>query len=235
MHIALRVRRFRQSHRECGPAALKQSMEFLRPGKIYDIKELISETKSELKYLDWNYKLGIAALKRGFGVTVYSASTDLYDPTWKGLSMKQLVKKLERRLYFIKHAKKKDIMAGYVWWWYRSSLEAAIEFLKAGGIVKIESITKELLIGLLKRGTPPITPVNGSLVYGMKRAYFRRYNDVKGEYFGHIFMVSGYDGKKFVITDPEKLSDRTKGIIKIDENLLLNSILTHTAEILSVS
>lgn len=230
----LDVPRYRQPKDECEPTCLKMVLESLDKKRKFDLKKIIKDTESELKYMDWDYKIGTAALKRGFKAKIITFSNDLFDPTWAKLSKKKIIEKLKKRLKFVLKYDKRDINEGYIWWWYESSLKAAIDFLEKGGEVKLKPISKELIKNYIKKNIPVITPLNGSVFYNHKRVYRGRYNDIKGEYFGHCVVISGFKNNKFIITDPEKISNKTKGIIEIDSNTLTNAIIGHTCQIIAI-
>jgi len=231
MPSAIKLRRVVQPYMECGPAALKMVMEYLT-GKHYNLNQIIKETKSEEKYVDWDFKLGIAAIRRGFRVTIFTMSTDFFDPSWYKLSKSALIRKLKKRLKFILHYNKRNIRDGYIWWWYESSHKAIISFLEHGGKIVFKPISKELIISYLSKRIPVICSVNGSIFYSKRRVYRGKYDDIRGEYFGHIVVVTGYKNGKFIITDTEKISNKTGGIIEIDADLLINCILTSTGNLI---
>ncbi len=222
----LDVPRYRQPKDECEPTCLKMVTDFLDKDRKFDLKGIIKDTQSELKYMDWDYKIGIAALKRGFNARIITFSNDLFDPTWAKLSKKKIIEKLKKRLKFVLKYDKRDMHEGYIWWWYESSLKAAIEFLEKGGEVELKPISKELIKNYIKKNIPVITPLNGSIFYNRKRVYRGRYNDIKGEYFGHCVVTSGFKNNKFIITDPGNLSDKTRGIVEVDSNVLISIIIS---------
>lgn len=233
MPYKINLRRIVQPNMECGPAALKMVMEYLS-GKEHNLKDIIKDTASDQKYVDWDFKLGKAAIIRDFRVTIYTMSTDFFDPTWYKLSKKSLIEKLRKRLKFVMKYDKRDINEGYIWWWYESSLKAIIEFLKAGGKIRFKPITKELIISYLSRDIPAICPINGSIFYGKRRVYRKKYDDIRGEYFGHVVVITGYDDHNFIVTDTEKISNKTNGIIKIDKDILINSIFLQSGNVIVV-
>lgn len=230
----LDVPRYRQPEYECEPTCLKMVMEFLDKKIKFDLKEIIRDTQSELKYKDWDYKIGIAALKRGFNAKIITFSNDLFDPTWAKLSKKKIIEKLKKRLKFVLKYNKRDINEGYIWWWYESSLKTVIEFLEKSGEVELKPISKELIKGYIKKNIPVIAPLNGSIIYNRKRVYHDKYDDIRGEYFGHCVVISGFRNNKFILTDSEKLSNRTKGIMEISSDVLMNAILGHTDQIIII-
>lgn len=228
----IKLNRLVQPRLECGPTALKMVMEYLS-GKDYDLDEIIKDADSIQKYVDWDFKLGTAAIKRGFKATIFTLSIDFFDPTWHGLSRSQLLRKLRQRLKFVMKYNKKDLHDGYIWWWYESSLKAIIKFLEKGGKIVFKPITKELIISYLSKGVPVICPVNGSLMYGRKRFYRKTFDDVKGKYFGHVITATGYENNRFTLTDTYEGSKRN-GLLKVDRDLLINSILLSTGDLIVI-
>lgn len=230
----LDVLRYRQPEYECEPTCLKMTMEFLDKNRKFDLKEIIRDTKSELKYMDWDFKIGIAALKRDFKAKIITFSNDLFDPTWAKLSKNKIIEKLKKRLNFVLKYDKRDVREGYIWWWYESSLKAAIGFLEKGGEVDLKPISKELIISYIKKNIPVITPLNGSIFYNRKRVYRGRYDDIRGEYFGHCVVTIGFRNDKFIIIDPGSLSNKTKGIIEIDSDILISIIISQADQIIII-
>ena len=234
MKILLNVPRYKQPPMECGPTCLKEVFDFYNY-KI-DLKTIIKGTKSEKKYIDWDYKLGLFALKCGFKVDVYTLTTDIFDPTWYNFKKDVLLKQLKKRLNFVSKNNKKDVKDGYIWWWYKPALESIIKFIKAGGNIKFVPISKNLIIKLLKKGIPIIAPLNSTLIYKIRRVYRNNFDDIKGEYVGHFIVISGYDSRKdkFILVDSDRMADKRKGIIKVDADLLINSIIMHTGDLIVV-
>lgn len=230
----LDIPRYMQPKDECEPTCLKMVMEFLDRSRKFDLKEIINDTQSKLKYIDWDYKIGTAALKRGFNAKIITFSNDLFDPTWTKLSKKKIIEKLKKRLKFVLNYNKKDINEGYIWWWYESSLKAAIEFLEIGGEIELKPISKELIKNYIKKNIPVITPLNGSIFYNRKRVYRGRYDDIRGEYFGHCVVTTGFRNDNFIITNPGSLSNKTKGIVEIDSDVLISAIISHADQIIII-
>ncbi|MCD6476840.1 MAG: C39 family peptidase [Candidatus Aenigmarchaeota archaeon] len=230
MVVRLNVPRYRQGYMECGPICLKQVMEYFDNVK-YEVKSIIKETKSKYMNNDWIFLLAIAAMKRGFKAKVITLSTEIFDPSWSELDNKKLVKKFKKRLEYLKSKKNKDY---YIRAFNIAPLEKAIEFIEKGGNLVFSPIYEELIEYFIKNKIPVIVTVNENIFYGIKRLYNEEYDDIRGNANGHMVVISGFDKKNFIITDPERLSDRKKGIIKRNKKFMLNCILTFSPNLLII-
>ncbi len=233
MPTKIKLKRIVQPHMECGPAALKIVMDYLGRDN-YNLRKIINDTRSEQKYVDWEFKLGTAAVARGFNATIFTLSTHFFDPAWYKLSKPALIRRLKKRLAFVTRYNARDVRDGYIFWCYKQSTKAIIDFLTKGGNIVFKPITKELISSYISRGIPVICPVNGSIFYGKRRVYRKKYDDIRGVAFGHFVTVIGHKKDRFIVMDNERMSNKTKGIIEVDQDMLINSILLFTGDIVVV-
>ncbi len=215
---------------ECGPTCLAEVMEFYTKEK-FDIKDLVKESKSPYKNMDWFFLFGMSALKRGFKVKIITVSTEILDPSWISLNPKKLVRKMKKRIKYLEGRKRKD---RYLIEWNLEPLKKAVKFIEAGGELIFSLITIDLLKYFVKKKMPIIVPVNENIFYGIKRTKDDEYDDIRGYPSGHIVVISGYAKKDFIITDSERLSEKEKGKTKRKTDLMLNSILSFSPMIMVV-
>ncbi len=139
--------------------------------------------------------LGNHALERGYGATLYTYNLKVFDPTWFRPGV-DLTAKLQAQA-----AAKTD--RGL-----RRVTEAYLEFLERGGTIHYRDLRPELLSGILSQGTPILTGLSATHLYGSAREVEEgrrlRYDDVRGEPTGHFVLLSGWDpeARKIGIADP---------------------------------
>lgn len=178
----------------CGPTCLQGVYDFY--GMHLTLDEVISSVRRVDHGGTLGVLLGLDALERGFSATLLTYNLDVFDPSWFGSPPKDLLPLLKRQL---KH--KTDPRLA-------SAIEAYIEFLEAGGDVRHRELTPELLASIVRRGSPPITGLSATYLYGCQREVYdgtkSQFDDVRGEPVGHFVVVSGVDRNtgKFRISDP---------------------------------
>lgn len=174
----------------CGPTCLGQIYQYY--GYAKPIAELIDEVPRTPDGGTLAVHLGANALRAGFAAELYSYNLRVVDPTWRKLSVRQLIGKLNQRLGAVKSRKLIHAIAGYV------------EFLELGGRVRFAELTPELLVGILRNGHPILTGLSATYLYGTPREYEDEYDDVRGDPVGHFVAVAGYypQSGRFLIRDP---------------------------------
>jgi hypothetical protein len=142
--------------------------------------------------------LGLDALERGFAATLFTYNLEIFDPSWFGRSPRNLVRDLRRR---------REVRADPQ---MQVAIDAHIEFLERGGDVRHRELTPDLLAKVVRRGSPPITGLSATYLYGCQREVFdgraSHYDDVRGEPVGHFVVVSGVDPATgaFRVSDPSQ-------------------------------
>lgn len=212
----------------CGPTCLHAVYRFYNDHT--ELKHLISEVH---KFEDggtlavW---LGCHALERGYEATLYTCNLQLFDPTWFKKENTNLYKKLEQQMHYKKEHKM-----------LRAS-KAFMDFLKLGGIVKLEDLTRDLLLGYLRQGIPILTGLSSTYLYRSPRVIGDpvKHDDIRGEPEGHFVILCGYDKetKQVLVADPYTKNpyDDFKYEVKIDRLIcsILIGILTYDANFLII-
>lgn len=108
-----------------------------------------------------------------------------------------------------------------------------MEFLKSGGKINFSPVSKELIIKIIDSKTPIITHHNPTLLHRMKRRYKGHPDDIKGNTWGHVIIISGYTKNEFIISDPGVYRGGLN--YKMDKNLLLESILRYNSQLLIIN
>lgn len=180
----------------CGPTCLQALYAF--HGEPYALDDVIASVRSLAHGGTLGVLLGIDALERGYDATLYSYNLHVLDPSWflePGRDLKaELVRQLDIR-------EEKQL---------RAAIQAYIDFLEAGGELRHEALTPELLADIVRDGSPPITGLSATYLYGCRREVFdgneSRYDDVHGEPVGHFVVISGVDPATgdFRISDPSQ-------------------------------
>ncbi len=202
----LNIKPILQIDDECAPACLATILEYFNIERSSDsIIKMIP--KDSPKWRDWLYWLGAVALRHQLAATVVTFSTQVIDPSWRNLSESKLLSKLRAELKFVRSVmkSKKDPYQDYGLEHHPMveymELMAMINFLKAGGRIKIEPLTVALIESALASGNPVIASLDATILYRSKRG-LPKPDDVRGTTWGHVAVVSGFDSKNFYITDP---------------------------------
>lgn len=226
---------------ECLPACLAAVFEFYKIKlSIDEIIEKIS-TDSQKLY-DWEFKAGKLAIRKGLKAKIHSNVCQIFDPSWTHLSKEKLIKKLKKELNYSKQREKnikqepeqnyyiypnKEIAARLT-----KEIESAIEFLKIGGEIDFNPISKERIQNYIDNNIPIIASINPTLLHRMKRAYKNKPDDIRGISWGHVIIISGYDNENFIVSDPGGNFYRNSFVYKVNKDLLLESILRYNGQLL---
>ena len=180
----------------CGPTCLQALYAF--HGESRSLDEVITSVRSLAHGGTLGVLLGIDALERGYHATLYSYNLHVLDPSWFLEPGRDLRAELARQLEVRDDPKLK------------AAIQAYVDFLDAGGELKHEALTPELLANIVTEGDPPITGLSATYLYGCEREVFdgtsSHYDDVNGEPVGHFVVISGYDPASgdFRISDPSQ-------------------------------
>jgi hypothetical protein len=224
--IVLDVRRFVQPDDvSCGPTCLAQVYRYY--GHDKSLTEVISETARNPDGGTLAVYLGVSALQNGFGARIYSYNLRVFDPTWRHLSQRAIVRKLERRLEQVESVR------------LRRAIEAYVEFLDRGGRVVFHEFSKTLLVRILDSGRPILCGLSATYLYRRKREFAERVDDVRGMPVGHFVVICGYYPRtdRFIVRDPSShIPFSRSGKYTVDAERLLTSILlgdvTYDADLL---
>jgi hypothetical protein len=180
----------------CGPACLHAVYRFLEdPMPLQTVVEEVTHLHTGGTLAAY---LGLHALKRGYRATLYTYNLELFDPTWFTEPDGQIAKRLEQQAK-VKPSKKR----------LRVATEAHLEYLAAGGSVKFEELSPDLIRRTLSRGVPIMTGLSATYLYGCARELYDRergatYDSVRGYPTGHFVVLHGYDPStdSVLVADP---------------------------------
>lgn len=240
--LKLNIKIEEQKANECLPVCLKDVFEYYKI-KISEEEIIEKISQNSFKLYDWDFQAGKLIIEKGLKAEIYSNVTLIFDPSWYNLSRKSLIKKVEKLITFFKERNENFLKNQMKWGnffcpskWMAEQLvkeaETLLIFLKSGGTINFSPISKELIIKLIDSKIPVITHHNPTLLHRMKRRYKARPDDIKGNTWGHVIIISGYTKDKFIISDPGFY----KGSLtyKVDKDLLLESILRYNSQLLVI-
>jgi hypothetical protein len=164
-------------------------------------------------------RLGIDALKRGFKVRMYTYNLKVFDPTWKSLTAKEVVRKLRRQQ---RHKESKKL---------RIASDSYIEFIKRGGELAFGDLSVDLLRYYLRKKIPILAGLSATYLYqtarerviNEKKAVF---DDVLGVASGHFVVLYEYQKGRISVADPYPKNPIAIGLnYSMDAQHVINSIL----------
>lgn len=242
--IELNIDIQKQKDYECLSACLKAVLSYHQ----VDIseEEIIKKISTDsMKLYDWEFKVGELAIENGLKVDVYSNVGQTLSPSWFSLSQKELIKKVDEELKFFKDRsenfdKEPDLltsMCPHKLWAERltKDVSAMLDFLKAGGTINFNPISKELIGQKLANNTPLIISHDAAMLHRMSRYSNGKSDDIKGDNWGHVVIISGEKDNNFLISDPSGMFYEKKFVYEVNKDLVLESILRYNGQMLVVS
>lgn len=177
--------------------------------------------------------LGVHALRRGYRVTLYTCNLQIFDPTWFATPDTPLVPKMRAQM----EAKSSPKL--------QAASQAYIDFIEAGGILRLEDISVNLIRGWLQREIPIITGLSLTWLYRDEREEvvggIASADDIRGEPVGHFVVLSGIDpaSNQVFIADPYESNPHAVGqhySVSLERALcaILLGIVTYDANLLII-
>ncbi|MFH1214920.1 MAG: C39 family peptidase [Pseudomonadota bacterium] len=172
------------------------------------------------------------ALNRGYSATIFTYNLHFFDPTWFHPHGRNLGEKLLAQAAFKKSNPRLQGATG-----------AYLEFLKLGGRIYFEDLTRSLIRWYLRKNVPIITGLSSTYLYQSMREYGVEGvdDDLRGEPAGHFVVLCGYDkeARTVHVADPYRqnpLAAQQHYITNIDRVLcaILLGVLTHDANFLII-
>lgn len=176
----------------CGPTCLHAVY------KYYGDKIKLSEVIEEVHSFDGGGTLAVwlacHALKRGYDATIYTYNLQAFDPSWFKEKKTNLYKKLKEQMVAKQDPK------------LTLATQAYLEFLKLGGKLAFEDLSRDLLRYFLMRNIPILSGLSSTFLYREMRDIWvtNEKNDVLGEPTGHFVVLTGYErnNKTIFLADP---------------------------------
>jgi len=176
----------------CGPTCLQSIYGFY--ADVISLESVISEVSMLEQGGTYASKLGAHALTRGYSAEIWSFNVNIFDPSWFDMGSAQLIAKLKLQKKAKKNAKLRTASDGY------------LEFLEAGGLLRFEDLTTNLLVSLLQDGRPVIAGLSSTYLYKTMREdpITTANDDIRGRPAGHFVLITGIDmeARTAQITDP---------------------------------
>ncbi|MGI9038492.1 MAG: hypothetical protein ACR2GQ_06485 [Gemmatimonadota bacterium] len=176
----------------CGPTCLQAVYRYY--GDSVAIKGLLAEVPELADGGTLGVHLANHALKRGYRVTVYTWNLQAFDPTWFG-SGAPLRERLAARVAAGSDRRYESVSGAY------------LEFLDAGGELRMEDLTAGLLRSLLRRRVPILAGLSATFLYRSmrERPSDQEDDDIRGAPVGHFVVLSGYDAESrtVFVNDPQ--------------------------------
>lgn len=234
----------KQKEYECLSACLKAVLSYYEVDiSEEDIIEKIST--DSMKLYDWEFKSGKLVIESGLKMEIYSNVGQILSPSWASLSPDELIKKIEEELKFFVYRSEnfeKDpelltSMCPHKLWAERLTKDVAsmLEFVKAGGAINFNPISKELIRQKLVNNIPVIVSHDAAILHRMSRYSNGKPDDIKGDNWGHVVIISGEEGDNFLISDPAGMFYENKTVYEANKDLVLESILRYNGQLLVVS
>lgn len=173
----------------CGPTCLHAVYQYY--GDKLGLRDLTEQVPSLPGGGALAVTLANHALKRGYRATIYTYNLQLFDPTWFE-DKATLRDKLREQAKFKRSQR------------LRMATEAYLEFLDAGGKIRLGIRPSKLIRDHLKKQVPILTGLSATHLYRCARTHNNEYDSVRGEPEGHFVVLSGYDSasRRVVVSDP---------------------------------
>ena len=171
--------------------------------------------------------LGAHALGRNYSSLIYTYNLRVFDPTWfrTGVDVGERLKK--------RRALRSEVGM-------RAAIDGYLGYLDAGGEVKLEDLTAELLVGYLDREVPLITGLSSTFLYRSMREVGPDDDDVSGDPSGHFVVLCGYDraAGTVLVADPYRANPLGADSYEVTLDRMVASILlgivTHDANVVVI-
>jgi len=165
----------------CGPTCLQAIYRFY--GDHVPLVKVIAECGRLDEGGTLSAYLGQHATDRGYQATLYTYNLRVFDPSW--FPGDRVL--LERKLLAQMEAKDSPKL--------RIACQAYVDFLRRGGQIKMEDLTRQMLRFFLNQGMPMIAGLSSTYLYQEAREFGPDFasDDIRGEPAGHFVILCGYD------------------------------------------
>lgn len=213
----------------CGPTCLHAVYGYY--GDEAELDQVIQETVRLEHGGTLALLLGCHALRCGYQATIYTYHLQVFDPTW----FVPGARPLDERLALEAQAKESVRI--------RQAIAAYLEFLRLGGKIRMEDLTRELIQRHLDRSVPILTGLSATYLYRESRECGpdNKPDDILGYPAGHFVVLSGYDRQRRAVwladpLQPNPLSSENLYLLDIDRVIcaVLLGILTYDANLLII-
>ena len=210
----------------CGPTCLHAVYRYF--GDAVELEEIIDEVPVLASGGTLGVLLATHALGRGYRATIYTYNLGVFDPTWFVGDVDLAAKLREQNMA---KSDPRVLTAG----------SAYLEFLAAGGELRYEQLSTELLHRLVQASRALITGLSATYLYGSPREKNDRSNDIEGHPVGHFVVLGGGEAAPGSIYVSDPLGDNPpfgRHHYTIEAQRLMGAILlgivTHDANLIVI-
>ena len=220
----------------CGPTCLHSVYEYF--DDQISLETVISETGRFEDGGTLAVFLACHALKRGYKAKIYTYNLQVFDPTWFLNDQIDLSEKLESQLK-VKSSPK-----------LHAASHAYIEFLRLGGVLRMEVLNINLIRRYLKRRIPILTGLSATFLFGESRERCLEVpegkisvvaDDIGGYPAGHFVVLCGYDKSRQTVLvadplDPNPFAKDHQYAVDIDRvfSAIMLGVVTYDANLLVI-
>lgn len=213
----------------CGPTCLNAIYNYWGGNESLD--SVISRTKKFKQGGTFAVFLACDALRKGFSATIYTYNLMVFDPTWFTKPVMDIAERLQRQSEVKNDPRLLLATEGY------------LDFLKLGGKLRFQDLTRPLIRGMLRRNLPILTGLSSTYLYRSAREYGPEDtpDDIRGVPGGHFVVIAGYNRKNHTVLvadpyGPHPFGPTHEYWINIDRVLgaILLGIVTHDANLLVI-
>lgn len=176
----------------CGPTCLHAVYQFY--DDRMDLHDVIAGVPSLRDGGTLAVLLACHALQRGYRATIYTYNLQVFDPSWFTPTPQDLPAKLRAQARVKSSERLTTTTDGY------------LEFLRLGGLVSFEPLTRGLVLRLLRLGRPILTGLSATYLYQEPREVpaTNKPDDVAGLPAGHFVVLCGHDEvtHELMLADP---------------------------------
>ncbi len=196
----------------CGPTCLHAVYRYY--GRDVELDTVIAEVPPLPNGGTLAVSLACDALRKGFDAEIYTYNLQLFDPTWFPDDGS-----LAERLRLQRERKADERLS-----W---ATDHYLTFLGLGGRVLFEELNPPLIRRFLDQGTPILTGLSATYLYGCPRELDDEDDPVGGEPTGHFVVLSGYDRLKSeaLVADPYGHPDFDSRYYGVRMDRLIGAIL----------
>ena len=196
----------------CIPACLQQVFGCYE--KQISQKEILKSLKKPKRGMSIP-KAGTFVKRYGFNSLIITNNIHIFDPTWFKLNNIELINNLKKRRRFVDK-------------YNQSLIDDYLEYLKANGQLKFDTISLDLFIKYLSINIPIIVELASTFLYRKSKAIKTdKFNDsIKGKIEGHGVVIAGFNKNKLKVVDPNYKNNpfNERGIYWIRAEDLIASI-----------
>lgn len=195
---------------ECGPACLFAIFKHYNIDNITEEEIILLASKKSFKQRDWLYRLGTVAQKEGLKTSTITLSTSIIDLSWRKLKIADLLEKLKKRkLWFNKISRNLKIvspeyLAEHELQINIAELEAMIEYIKQGGLIKLQPLTLRIIKRSIDQDKYIIAALDATIAFSLSRIFKNKFDDIKGSAWGHLVVINGYNNNKLKVVNPSR-------------------------------